>query len=139
MSDFLRQQALHQRNEFNKHVSKRVREILDRTETVQDEADVTGSLTVQRPRPITWDEYQRLVIVPDSCDRDTEWGINSYERRLVHARLDDDAFIRFLEESVAPYIRRPLGKYDLTIEYDDSVLREFFPALIERLRKHVHH
>lgn len=133
--------AAHQENwreEFMRHVRPRVRELLDRRIDVP--ADAAGAdPRGQIPRPITWAEYSALF-AEEYVSRDgrgfdvRQCGLNSYERRLIHERLDDDALARFLSESILVQIAPRLHQYELARSYDDAVIREFFPLLLDRLR-----
>lgn len=75
----------------------------------------------ERPERVTLAEYMEL-------------RANSYERRILHQRLDDEALL-WLAEYCMGQAGRSLGEFDLPEHYNDAVEREIAPLLAKRLRE----
>lgn len=77
---------------------------------------------VTRGKRIEWEEYEALQT-------------NSYEKRLIHENLSDDALVK-LYELCAKQVR-PLLRYEIPRHYDDAIKLELAPLLAARLKEYV--
>ena len=75
----------------------------------------------KRKERVTWDEYELF-------------RGNSYERKLIHANLDDEAVLKLFEH-YQKNSRRELTEFKLAEHYDDAIQREIAPLLAKRLRE----
>lgn len=83
-------------------------------------------------------EVVDLLKQPDPIDYETfrRFRGNSYERRLIHSKLSDEAYLQFLEDVMLPNSSfRELGKYQLAEHYDEALVGECIPELIKRVRR----
>ncbi len=76
---------------------------------------------VESGEPVTYEEYQKM-------------RYNSYELKLVHDVLDDDALIRVTERYLAEEGCSCIYKYDIPHSYKDAVLQQHIHELIKRLK-----
>lgn len=60
--------------------------------------------------------------------------LNSYEQRLLVPRLDDAALCQHVERCLH-HVERPLGDFEIAATYQDAILRELAPLLVQRLRE----
>ena len=75
--------------------------------------------------PVTWEEYLAMTTQLD--------GLNSYERRLLHIRFNDEALLE-LYKVCMDQIGHPLRPFELAHDYHDAVIREISPTMADRLR-----
>lgn len=77
------------------------------------------------PTPIGLTEYSEL-------------RANTYERRLLAKKYDDQAFIAMLENSMKHSQFRELGEFEVVSTYDEAIVREYIPELIRRYKAKVY-
>ncbi len=87
-----------------------------------------------RSQFLTWLRMQVLPLTPSALEAGYKLldGMNSYERELLYGQMDDTSLCayaaRCLEHATATH-RRPASTYD------DAIIGDFAPLLIDRLRK----
>jgi hypothetical protein len=90
---------------------------------VSDHVKVTILRLKEQGGQLTWGEYKALH------------PLNSYERKLLHPYLDDEALIRLTEICLGNSSYQRLGDLSLARHYDEAIVGELTPMLIERIRR----
>lgn len=75
----------------------------------------------QDPAPVTVEEYR-------------SFRGNSYDRKLMHKKLDDHAFLELTEYCFSQSTVKELGEFEVATTYDDAIARELFPSLLRRFK-----
>lgn len=76
----------------------------------------------EREEPIEWSEFENLTM-------------NSYEAKILHKNLSDDALVKLFE--LCAKQTKPLSVYELPRHYNEAIEREIAPLLAERLKAYV--
>lgn len=66
-----------------------------------------------------------------------EFRGNSYERKLLHKKLSNEAFIYLLEYCMGQAGYSEYGQFELSKCYNDAVTNELVPEMIKRFKKGV--